>query len=59
MPENSIVIKATDRCSDVLKKMAETTKSFTKDVDGLEDGLSLLSKTKYSMQIDTKKAKKH
>lgn len=55
MPENSIVIKATDRYSDVLKKMAETTKSFTKDVDGLEDGLSLLSKTKYSMQIDTKK----
>lgn len=33
MPETSIVVKATDRYSDAVKKMAAVTKSFNKDVD--------------------------
>ena len=33
MPETSIAVKATDRYSDAVKKMATVTKSFNKDVD--------------------------
>ena len=44
MPETSIAIKATDRYSDVLKKLSKTTKAFTKDVDSLEEGLYALNK---------------
>ena len=33
MPDASIVVKATDRYSDAVKKMAMVTKSFNKDVD--------------------------
>lgn len=33
MPESSIVIKATDRYSGAVKKMAMVTKHFNKDVD--------------------------
>ena len=40
MPETSIVVKATDRYSDAVKKMATVTKSFSKDVDGLEIALA-------------------
>ena len=57
MPETSIVIKATDRYSDVLKTLSKTTKAFTKDVDSLEEGLYALNKTKYTLKLDTKKAK--
>lgn len=56
MPETSIVIKATDRYSDVLKTLSKTTKAFTKDVDSLEDGLYALNKNKYTLKLDAKKA---
>ena len=57
MPETYIVIKATDRYSDVLKTLSKTTKAFTKDIDSLEEGLYALNKTKYTLKLDTKKAK--
>lgn len=57
MPETSIVIKATDRYSDVLKTLSKTTKAFTKDVDSLEEGLYALNKNKYTLKLDAKKAK--
>ena len=56
MPETSIVIKATDRYSDVLKTLSKTTKAFTKDVDSLEEGLYVLNKNKYTLKLDAKKA---
>ena len=57
MPESSIVIKASDRYSDALKAMAKTTRSFSKDVDSLEEGLYSLSKNKYALKVDVRKAK--
>ncbi len=57
MPETSIVIKSTDRYSDAVKKMATVTKSFSKDVDQLEDTLYALNKNKYSLKLDASKAK--
>ena len=57
MPEASIVIKSTDRYSDAVKKMATVTKSFSKDVDQLEDTLYALNKNKYSLKMDLSKAK--
>lgn len=57
MPESSIVIKSTDRYSDAVKKMATVTKSFSKDVDQLEDTLYALNKNKYSLKMDLSKAK--
>lgn len=44
MPETSIVVKSTDRYSDAIKKMSSVTKSFSKDVDNLEDTLYALNK---------------
>lgn len=57
MPETSIVVKATDRYSDAVKKMATVTKSFSKDVDSLEEGLYALNKNKYTLKLDVKNAK--
>lgn len=57
MPEASIVIKSTDRYSDTVKKMATVTKSFSKDVDKLEDTLYALNKNKTTLKIDISKAK--
>ena len=45
MPETSIVVKSTDRYSDAIKKMSSVTKSFSKDVDKLEDTLYAVSYT--------------
>lgn len=56
MPETSIVIKSTDRYSDTVKKMSTVTKSFSKDVDALEDTLSSLTKNKWELKADVKKA---
>lgn len=56
MPETSIVIKATDRYSDVLKTLSKTTKAFSDDVDSLEEGLYALNKNKYTLKLDAKKA---
>lgn len=57
MPDTSIVVTITDRYSDSLKKMSSTTKSFSKDVDGLEDTLSHLTKNKAELKIELTKAK--
>lgn len=57
MPEASIVIKSTDRYSDTVKKMATVTKSFSKDVDQLENTLYALNKNKYTLKMDLSKAK--
>ena len=57
MPEASIVIKSTDRYSDAVKKMATVTKSFSKDVDKLEDTLYALNKNKVTLKMDLSKAK--
>lgn len=56
MPETSIVIKATDRYSDVLKTLSKTTKAFSDGVDSLEEGLYALNKNKYTLKLDAKKA---
>lgn len=58
MPETSIVIKAEDKYSDTVKKMADYTKAFSKDVDVLEDNLKALSKNKYDLKLDLKQAQK-
>lgn len=57
MPETSIVIKAQDRYSDSVSKMAQTSKAFSKDVDGLQQRLDRLSKNKIAIQMDAQKAK--
>ena len=57
VPEASIVIKSTDRYSDAVKKMATVTKSFSKDVDKLEDTLYALNKNKITLKMDLSKAK--
>lgn len=57
MPEASIVIKSTDRYSDTVKKMATVTKSFSKDVDQLENTLYALNKNKYALKMNLSKAK--
>lgn len=57
MPETSIVVKATDRYSDAVKKMATVTKSFSKDIDGLESTLAALNKNKATLKVDVNKAK--
>lgn len=57
MPEASIVVKSTDRYSETVKKMSTVTKSFSKDVDKLEDTLYSLNKNKYSLKMDLSKAK--
>ena len=50
MPDASIVVKATDRYSEAMKKMASVTKSFSKDVDALEDTLYALNKNKITLE---------
>ena len=55
--ESSIVIKATDRYSETVKRMGETTKSFRKNLGKMEDTLTLLSKNKATIRVDVKQAK--
>ena len=55
--ESSIVIKATDRYSETVKRMGETTKSFGKNLGKMEDTLTLLSKNKATIRVDVKQAK--
>lgn len=57
MPEASIVVKATDRYSEAIKKMATATKSFKGDVDKMEKTLTTLSKNKVTLKMDVSKAK--
>lgn len=57
MPEASIVITAQDRYSSVVSKMADVTKRFSKDADGLQQRLDHLNKNKTILQVDAKKAR--
>ena len=55
--ESTIVIKATDRYSETVKRKGETTKSFGKNLGKTEDVLTLLSKNKATIRVDVKQAK--
>ena len=58
MPETSIVVKAEDRYSPAVKKMASTTKAFSKDTEEMEKKLTTLSKKRFDLRMDLEKAKK-
>ena len=58
MPETSIVIKAEDRYSSVLKELSTVTKAFNKDSEELERTLHELSSTKTLLKTETDKARK-
>lgn len=57
MPDASIVVTMDDKYSDAVKKMSSVTKSFSKDIDQLEDVLYALNKNKISLKVDLSKAK--
>lgn len=57
MPDASIVVTVQDKYSDAVKKMSSVTKSFSKDIDQLEDVLYALNKNKISLKVDLGKAK--
>lgn len=52
MPDASIVVTMDDKYSDAVKKMSSVTKSFSKDIDQLEDTLYALNKNKISLKIN-------
>ncbi len=56
MPETTLVIQAEDRYSDAVRKMAQVTRSFSKDVDELEEQLHQLNAQKTSIKVDMKEA---
>lgn len=58
MPETSIVIKSEDRYSDSVKKMAQVSKSFSKDAEEMQGTLDRLNKNRYSLKLDADKALK-
>lgn len=58
MPDTSIVIKAEDRYSTAVRRMADQTRAFNKDIDALENNLYQLSKNKAQLRVDTTAAKK-
>ncbi len=58
MPETSIVIKAEDRYSEAINKMAANTKRFNKDVETMEYGLLKLSNNKATLRMDLSQAQK-
>lgn len=57
MPDVSIVIKATDRFSDAIKTMRDSSTAFTKDMSGMQSKLDALNKTKATLKVDVDKAK--
>lgn len=57
MPETSIVVTLNDRYSETAKKLSQVTKAFSKDAEGLEERLYALNKNKYTLKLDTQKAK--
>ncbi|MEG1491809.1 MAG: tape measure protein [Oscillospiraceae bacterium] len=52
-----LAISARDNYSSAITKMATTTRSFAKDMDGLSLKLSALNKNKTTLQLDATKAK--
>ena len=58
MPDVSIAISAQDKYSSALNTMAKITKSFSKDMDEMEDTLGRLNKNKYTLKMDLKDAQR-
>lgn len=58
MPEASIVVKAEDKYSEAVKKMATATKSFNKDMEALERTRSILVQNKLTLKTDMEKARR-
>ena len=52
MPDVSIAISAQDSYSSAIKSMAQITKSFSKDMDEMEETLHKLNTNKYSLKLD-------
>lgn len=57
MPNVSIAVSAKDNYSTAIKRMADNTTPFRKDVQNLQKELETLSNNKYSLSVDLKKAK--
>ena len=58
MPDVSIAISAQDSYSSAIKSMAQITKSFSKDMDEMEETLHKLNNNKYSLKLDADAALK-
>ncbi len=58
MPDVSIAISAQDSYSSAIKSMAQVTKSFSKDMDEMEETLHKLNTNKYSLKLDADAALK-
>ena len=58
MPDVSIAISAQDSYSSAIKSMAQVTKSFSKDMDEMEETLHKLNNNKYSLKLDADAALK-
>ena len=58
MPDVSIAISARDSYSSAIKSMAQITKSFSKDMDEMEETLHKLNTNKYSLKLDADAALK-
>ena len=56
MPDASIVVTMDDKYSDAVKKMSSVTKSFSKDIDQLEDTLYALNKISLKINPGTVKS---
>ena len=57
MLETSIVITATDHFSAAMKTMRDSSRHFTKDLEGMQKKLNELNKTKSTLKVDTDKAR--
>ena len=57
MPETSIVITATDHFSAVIKTMRDSSRHFTKDLEGMQKKLNELNRSKSTLKVDTDKAR--
>lgn len=57
MPETSIVITATDHFSAAMKTMRDSSRHFTKDLEGMQKKLNELNRSKSTLKVDTDKAR--
>lgn len=57
MLDTSIAIAANDNYSQAITTMMNSTKAFSKDVDGMQGKLDALNATKTTLKVDTKAAK--
>ena len=57
MPETSIVITATDHFSAAMKTMRDSSRHFTKDLEGMQKRLNELNRSKSTLKVDTDKAR--